>query len=112
MNIGLKKRVSKKVKSSNYRRKSARILKQIGRGPLRLHIYDYRNYSFELVVNDNTSTQQLKHIIADKMGLRLSNFDNMELYISGITKLMNGSIARQGVRNEEKIKMIVIIPAS
>jgi hypothetical protein len=103
-----KKRISKQNKSSNYKKKTRYVNRQNGGEPLHLRAWDYLNNYVDLQVNSNIRTFELKHIIADKMGLRLFNLEDMALFTIRGAKLTNGiPIIRQGIRDGDQIKMIM-----
>jgi len=103
-----KKRISKQNKSSNYKKKTRYVNRQNGSGPLNLRVWDYLNNYIDLVVKSNIHTDELKHKIADIMGLRLLNLEDMVLFTIRGVKLENSfPIIKQGIRNGDQIKMIV-----
>ena len=103
-----KKRISKQIKSLNYKKNTRYVSRQNGSGTLRLRVWDYLNNYMDLVVNTNINTDELKHKIADIIGLRLFNFDDMVLLNITGAKLANGVlIIKQGIRDGDQIQMIM-----
>jgi hypothetical protein len=103
-----KKRISKKNKSSNYKKNTQYVSLQNGRGPLHLRVWDYLDNYLDLVVRENIYTIELKQQIADIMGLRLLNLEEMYLFTNRGAKLDDRlQIIRQGIQDGDQIKMIM-----